>query len=367
MLKVLQDWFRRYFSDEQAVYLLLALVGGLLVVMFLGRMLAPVFAALVVAYLMQGMINSMVAVGVPRRLSFITVYCCFVALLLLSLVVLLPMLWKQFLTLVQVQFPKLLYAAEDWLRALPERYPETLNAEQISELIGGARHQMTEFGQSVVASSLGLLPGLLDVMIFLVLLPMLVFFFLKDRQQLIAGALAMLPPRRHVLSRVWGEMDDQIANYIRGKALEIIVVGVAAYVAFILLDLRYALLLAVLVGLSVVVPYVGATVVTLPVMVVAWGQFGWGSEFAVVMLVYGVIQFLDGNVLVPLLFSEAVNLHPVVIITAILFFGGLWGFWGVFFAIPLATLSKAVMNAWPSVRVPQPDQSAAPETASPES
>lgn len=65
------------------------------------------------------------------------------------------------------------------------------------------------------------------------------------------------------------------------------------------------------------------------------------------MFVYSVIQALDGNVLVPLLFSEAVNLHPIAIILSVLVFGGLWGFWGVFFAIPLATLVKALYNAWP--------------------
>jgi putative permease len=63
---------------------------------------------------------------------------------------------------------------------------------------------------------------------------------------------------------------------------------------------------------------------------------------------YLVIQALDGNVLVPLLFSEVVNLHPIAIIVAILVFGGLWGFWGVFFAIPLATLVQAVLKAWPT-------------------
>ena len=65
------------------------------------------------------------------------------------------------------------------------------------------------------------------------------------------------------------------------------------------------------------------------------------------LFAYSVIQAIDGVVLVPLLFSEAVNLHPVSIIIAILFFGGLWGFWGVFFAIPLATVVKSVLNAWP--------------------
>jgi len=66
------------------------------------------------------------------------------------------------------------------------------------------------------------------------------------------------------------------------------------------------------------------------------------------MIVYTVIQTLDGNVLVPWLFSETVNLHPIAIILAILVFGGIWGFWGVFFAIPLATLIKAIFNAWPT-------------------
>ena len=68
------------------------------------------------------------------------------------------------------------------------------------------------------------------------------------------------------------------------------------------------------------------------------------------MLAYGIIQGLDGNVLVPLLFSEAVKMHPVVIVLAVLVFGGLWGFWGVFFAIPLATLVKAILTAWPTAK-----------------
>ena len=141
-------------------------------------------------------------------------------------------------------------------------------------------------------------------------------------------------------------MNQQIMNYIRGKLIEIIIIGAASTVSFMALGLNYPVLLGVLVGLSVLVPYVGATIVTLPVFLVALFQFGTSAEFGYVMLAYGIIQALDGNLLVPLLFSEAVNLHPVTIIIAVILFGGLWGFWGVFFAIPLATLVKAVLNAW---------------------
>ena len=100
-------------------------------------------------------------------------------------------------------------------------------------------------------------------------------------------------------------------------------------------------------GLSVLIPYIGAALVTVPVALIAFFQWGISSDFMYLMIAYGVIQALDGNVLVPLLFSEAVNLHPVSIIVAVLVFGSLWGFWGVFFAIPLATLVKAVVTAWP--------------------
>ena len=87
---------------------------------------------------------------------------------------------------------------------------------------------------------------------------------------------------------------------------------------------------------------------TIPVVVVAYFQFGVTPDFYWVVGAYLLIQVLDGNVLVPLLFSEAVNLHPVAIVIAVLFFGGLWGLWGVFFAIPLATLVNAILSAWPS-------------------
>jgi len=142
-------------------------------------------------------------------------------------------------------------------------------------------------------------------------------------------------------------MNDQLGNYVRGKFIEILIVGVATYVSFTVLGLNYAALFGVLVGLSVLILFVGAALVTLPVFVVAVIQFGWTWDLGIVMIVYGVIQFLDGNVLVPLLFSEVVDLHPITIIVAVLAFGGVWGVAGVFFAIPLATLIKAIYKAWP--------------------
>jgi putative permease len=199
----------------------------------------------------------------------------------------------------------------------------------------------------VVTRTLAGIPGFLTIVVYTVLVPIIVFFLLKDREQITRWLAAFLPDKRPLFDRIWAEMNVQFANYARGKVVEIVIVGVVSYVSFTWLGLRYAALLGLLVGLSVIIPYIGAFIVTVPIAAVALFQWGVSPEFYWVLGVYVVIQVLDGNVLVPLLFSEAVNLHPVAIILAVLFFGGIWGLWGVFFAIPLATLIKAVIYAWP--------------------
>jgi len=183
--------------------------------------------------------------------------------------------------------------------------------------------------------------------VYVVLVPLLVFFMVRDKDRIMEWFAGFLPHERQLTSDVWQEVDGQLGNYVRGKFWEILIVGSVTYLVFALMGLQYALLLAVLTGLSVLIPYIGAAAVTVPVALVALFQWGLAADFYYVVLAYAVIQALDGNLLAPLLFSEVVNLHPVAIIVAILFFGGIWGFWGVFFAIPLATLINAVVRAWP--------------------
>ena len=233
------------------------------------------------------------------------------------------------------------------LLRLPEVYPNVITTAQIDEVTASIRGGLTEFGQNVLSLSLASIPTLITLLVYLILGPVLVFFLLKDKDAIVAWTLGFLPNERGVLDQVWVEMDDQIGNYVRGKVYEIFIVGAVSYATFSFFGLNYAPLLGVLVGLSVIVPYIGAAVITLPVALAAYLQMGFGQDFTWILVAYGVIQALDGNVLVPLLFSDVVNLHPVAIIIAVLVFGGLWGFWGVFFAIPLATLVKSLLKAWP--------------------
>lgn len=346
MITTLRTWYRRYFSDPEAIILGVLLLISTLVVVYFGGMLAPVLASLVIAFLLEGLVRLLQRLHVPRLVAVWLVFTLFLAVLLLVLFGLLPLLSQQLTQLVG-ELPGMVANGQKVLMQLPERYPQLISPEQLAQLNASLRGEIAAFGQSLLSYSLASIVGLLTLLVYLVLLPLLVFFFLKDKEQIVAWFNRYLPRERGLTNRVWADVEVQIANYVRGKFIEILVIWVATYLTFALMELRYAMTLSLAVGLSVIIPYVGAVVVTLPIVLVAFFQWGFSPDFYYVVIAYLVIQALDGNVLVPLLFSEVVNLHPIAIIVAVLFFGGIWGFWGVFFAIPLATLVQAVLSAWP--------------------
>ena len=340
------DWLRRILPNSQALSFALLLVVGFFLVISLGKMLMPVFAAGVIAYLLDGIVTLGVRKKLPRLACVIGVYILFLAFLAFMLVALLPLLFRQTEQLF-AQLPLWITRGQMLVLELPAQYPNFVSEEQIAEFMGIVKKEAIAWGQSMLTYSYSSLVSIITVIVYLILVPLLVFFFLQDKERILGWFGQYLPRDRYLSLRVWREVDVQIGNYVRGKFIEVLMLLVTSYITFSYMRLNYALLLAVLMGLSVIIPYVGATLVTFPVLIVAFFQWGMSDEFWYLILAYSIIQALDAVVLIPLLFSEVVNLHPVAIIVAILFFGGMWGFWGVFFAIPLATLVKAVLNAWP--------------------
>ena len=346
MIEFIRAWYQRHFSDPQVVLLAVLLFLGFAVILLTGEVLAPLLAAIVIAYLLDGAVEIFTAVKIPRLISVSLVFLIFISVVLAVMVWLMPLLIRQAAQFFS-EVPNMVNKGQQLLMQLPELYPNVITEPDIISVIGQIRSELASMGQVVLSLSLSSVVNLITILVYLVLVPVLIFFLLKDKQKILAWASAFLPTERGLSLQVWREMNSKIASYARGKLLEIGLVWAVTYVTFALLDLNYALLLAVIVGLSVIIPYVGAAVATLPVMLIAYFEWGLGNQFLYVFIAYSVIQFIDGNLLVPLLFSEVVNLHPIAIIAAVLFFGGLWGIWGVFFAIPLATLVQSVINVWP--------------------
>ena len=343
----IRDWFSRHLSDPQVVGLAVLLVVGVATVTLLGGMLVPVFASIVLAYLLEGVVRALTRRGVARHWAVLGVYLVFMVFLVTGVLALLPTIVNQILQLVE-NLPAMLEQGQEALLQLPERYPAYFSPEQVSVLLDTIRREAIAYGRAFAASfSFASVVMVISLIVYAVLLPVLIFFFLWDKSKILGWMGRFLPRHHSLVLSVWQEVDAQIGNYVRGKFVEVVVVWAGTYVTFLFFGLDFAMLLALLVGLSVIIPYVGAIVVTIPIAIVAYFQFGTSPEFMWILIAYAIIQAIDANILVPLIFSEAVNLHPVAIIIAILIFGGIWGFWGVFFAIPLANLIQAVINAWP--------------------
>lgn len=345
MIPVLRSWYQRHFSDPQAVILAILLVVGFAIILLMGEVLTPVIAAVVIAYVLEGLVKKLQRLKVPHVLAVTLVVIAFIFSVLVIVLGLAPLLSEQ-LSQFFIELPNMLNRGQEILMALPQKYP-FISETQIGEIVSTMRTELAAFGQKVVSLSLSSAIDLFTVLVYMVVVPLLVFFFLKDKSLVIEWLMRFLPSREGLASVVWREVDLKMGNYIRGKLLEIVIVAIATYIPLKLMGLNYSALLSLLVGLSVIIPYVGAVAVTIPVALIAFFQWGFSSDFVYLIVAYGIVQFLDGNVVVPLLFSEVVNMHPTAIIIAVLVFGGLWGIWGVFFAIPLATLIQAVINAWP--------------------
>lgn len=345
MIALVKTWYNRYFSDPQAIILTAVLVIGTTIILTMGDMLLPVLASIVIAYLLEGVVRRMQRFGSKRITAVILVFSVFVAFLLFVIFGVAPLVSSQLSELFK-ELPRYLSDGQQLLLQLPQHY-SFVSELQVKELIDLINREITDLGSHIVTLSFSSIPGLITLAVYIFLVPMLVFLFMKDKEHIWNWFGGMLPKDRTLVSQVSDEMDLQLGKYVRGKFLEIMVVGVVTYIGFAILGIKYSILLSVLVGLSVLIPYIGAAAVTIPVVLIAFFQWGWTTEFFWLMGFFGVSQALDGTVLVPWLFSGLVNLHPIAIIVSVLVFGGLWGFWGVFFAIPLATLVSAVIHAWP--------------------
>lgn len=346
MKNVVADWYRRYLSNPEAQILLITLIAIVLFFWLFGSILAPVLVSIVIAYLLEGSVRRLENWKVPHILAVSLVCILFVGLVLIVLIWLLPLLWEQLTNLFN-ELPVIMGRSQNLLMSLPQRYPNIISADQIVYVTNTLKSETGNLGKAVLSVSIASIPGIIEVIVYAILVPLLVFFLLKDRKQILNWLGKFVPKRRRVLGEIWGEVNTQIGNYIQARVLEMIIVGIVTAVTFKLFGLQYAILLGAIVGIATVIPYIGAVVSTIPVVIIAFVQWGWSAHFAYLIIAYTVISLIDSNLLVPLLFSETMNLHPIVIIVAVIFFGGIWGFWGVFFAIPLATVVKAVIEAWP--------------------
>ena len=346
MIKLIKDWYTDNFTDPNQVSLALVCIFSIIVTYILVQTIAPILVAIVLAYMLEGLVQHLMKITkATRHFSVIVVFFLFLIISILTLFMLLPLLLDQ-LTLLVKSLPEIFNKSKQLILGLYDEN-EYIPKDYIDNIFLGLQGETSKVGNSIFTFSLASAGGLFAIIVYAILVPIMIFFMLFDKETINSWIARFFPKKLELTRRAYSELNLKIGNYIRCKFIEIMIVWISSFILFFALGLNYSLLLSFLCGLSVIIPYVGMIAVTIPIILVAYFQWALGSEFWYVIIGHLLIQAVDGNVVVPILFSDAVNIHPFAILLSILFFGSVWGIWGVFFAIPLAVLISTILNVWP--------------------
>ena len=347
MFKFFKDWYESHLTDPNQVALALIILSITLITYILLSTVAPILVAIILAYMLEGVVGRINEISqIKREVVVLLVYVSFIALSIIILFLLVPIMLEQ-LTLLIKTLPSMFEKGKILILDFTSSNNNFVSEEQLTNIFSTMNAEISMAGRSIISYSLASAGSIFAIMVYMLIVPILIFFFLHDKKQIHAWFRKFFPEKLDLSKKAYAELDLKIGNYIRCKFIEIIIVWFASTLFFALFGLNYSLLLGFLSGLSVIIPYVGAIAVTIPILFIAYFQWGVTSDFWYIVIIHILIQVLDGNVVVPVLFSDAVNLHPLAILISILFFGTIWGIWGVFFAIPLAVLLNTLLNIWP--------------------
>jgi predicted PurR-regulated permease PerM len=304
---------------------------------FLSPILAPFLFAAILAYISNPLVGWLARYRVPRAVGAAAVMLLFGSLFMLLLLILLPLFIKE-VRLLSERLPGFLAQLNEnlvpWIKA---RFGAELQFDLagLEKLLGENLQGADGLGMKLLDSlRIGGL-AVLGFLVNLLLVPVVLFYLLRDWNALLAQVDALLP--RHWQPRfaaIATEIDAVLAEFLRGQIAVMVLMSVLYVLGLWLAGLEFALPIGIITGMLVFVPYVGMLTGLLLGTLVALMQFPSVSGVVPVWVVFGIGQALEGTLVTPLLVGKRVGLHPVAVIFALLAFGQIFGFFGVLLALP---------------------------------
>jgi predicted PurR-regulated permease PerM len=344
------DWAR---VRRFVVFAVAATVVLLLLAVLYHSMLAPLAVAAFMAYLLKPLVGSLEAKGVPRWAAVASIVVVCLASISVAAVWLIPLVYQQAVALIATVPGAVETVTRIWLPML-EKYVTELGLvapEEVHRLLGGAS-LLDRFEAQLQAGLAGLWrtgTSLANSLVYGILTPIIAFFMLKDYPEIRALFRRAVPddlklPMDVVIARV----NRTLRTVLKGQAIVAGILGVLYVVGLSITGLKAAIVIGVVAGICRFVPYLDVVVGGALAAVVLLADFqGWAQVLSVV-LVFLVVQGIDGAFITPAVMGERIGLHPLVVIVSVLAFAAWLGFWGVILAIPIVAIVKElVAAAWP--------------------
>ena len=328
-------------KNQQFMFLAIVLVTGFMSLWVVGDLSTPILTSIVLALLFRPMQVYFTIIGLPEKFSVFVTFLIVVLLAILFFLIFIPLFINE-ANRYWNELPNLVVIAEPLLELLGQ-----YNAP--NESIEGAQSFLSEiagFASEALSFSISRLQDTANLLLTLILVPIFLFFWLWDTDTLSSGFSKLVPKKRKFLVKVWNETNTNFQSYFKAKFVEVFVVALTGSLMFWALGLNSPVLLGVSFGLSQLIPFFGPVFMTFPVLIVSLAQFGLDPYVIVILLFYALLQNIDGNIFLPFLMSGVVKLPAVVVLLSVFLFGAIFGIWGVFFAVPIASFIKSLMDNW---------------------
>jgi predicted PurR-regulated permease PerM len=344
---------KKLFKFGLAVLLVFAIiyVGSLIswffvpILVIVQTLFVPIILAVFLFYLLRPLV-AILEKKIPRTWSIITIY--------LVLVIIIGGLLSNFVPIIQQQFISL----NENIPLFIERIQKQVQDFQETDLFASWQLQgllsfeelLRQFSEAMSGIASGLANNIasfvgtvVNVVIVIFIIPFILFYFLKDREKMLETLLGVFKPKRQEhIKEVLVDIDKTLSSYIQGQGLVCLIVGLLCLVAFLILGLDYALLLAFIAGLTNIIPYFGPWIGAIPALIVSFFVSPLTALFTVVAIV--IIQQIESNLVSPQIIGRKMHIHPLTVMLLILLSGRLMGILGMIIAVPIYAIIRVLIG-----------------------
>lgn len=324
---------------------LIVLINGILYVA--SDTIIPFFVAFIFAYLLAPVVQSNCnRFNISRGVSSSVVFTIFISGFVAIFVLIVPIIYEQFAIFVS-KIPQYKSNVEEgiyaWLNKINNIDPE-LSAkisESIRSAINSAFTLFSSFANHLWQYTL----ATINIFIIIILVPIILYYFLRDWPFMIDSIESLFPRKsKKKIREIFYSIDGLLSAYIRGQMNICLMLTIYYVIGLEILGFDLALLLGMISGFLIIIPFIGAVISFLLVIIVCYVTFGYGAELLYTTLLFAVGHTIEGYILAPKIIGGKIGLHPLWIIFAMFAAGSLFGVWGVMFAIPMAGILKILLS-----------------------
>jgi putative permease len=294
----------------------------------------------IIAFLLDPLVVKVEERGITRAYALALLYVVLGVLTVFFLTFIVPKLtisWDAFLRDLPQYLQKIKQIAMEWKSRIPDRY----GSEEIQWLLDKTSANVDTAAEKTGAMAYGFARRIFFNLFNIVLSPILVFFMLYYKQSLIETLASWIPEQlRTIVLGIGQEVNSSIGGYLRGQVIVSIIVALLASLALFFISIPHPLFCGIFAGAASILPFIGVIIAIFPALFFAWFQYQNMAILLKIVVAFGVIYFLEGYIVKPLVFKRSMNLNPLVTIIMVMALGELLGFWGILLALPIAAAMK---------------------------